>query len=110
MPVATRAHIHVDDQGVAWIKGTTTKVIQVAIDRNSQGWSPEEIHSQYPYLSLAQIRAALAYYDDHQEELDAEIERRDQEVERMRAEATGQFTRRELEERLKRRTDATPSD
>lgn len=35
---------------------------------------------QYPHLSLAQIHAALAYYYDHQTELDAEIQRRRQEV------------------------------
>ena len=40
------------------------------------GWSAEEMHRQHPHLSLAQIHSALAYYWDHQEELDAEIQAR----------------------------------
>src|SRR5437762_10409925 len=99
MSTAARNHIRIDDQGVAWIEGTTTKVIQVALDKIGQGWDADEIHAQYPYLSLAQIHAALAYYYDHQTELDAAIERDYHEVEQLRASATRQFTRRELEER-----------
>ena len=34
------------------------------------------MHFQYPHLSLAQIYAALAYYYEHQNELDSEIQRR----------------------------------
>src|SRR5258708_9906226 len=105
MSAAARTHIHIDDEGVAWIEGTTTRVIQVALDKIGQGWDADEIHSQYPYLSLAQIHAALSYYYDHQTELDAEIERDYQEVEQLRASATSQFTRRELKERLKQQTE-----
>jgi len=34
---------------------------------------PAEIHFQYPYLSLAQIHAALSYYFANQDKVDAEI-------------------------------------
>ena len=81
-------------------------VTQVALDKIAQGWDADEIHAQYPYLSLGQIHSALAYYYDHQEELDAEIEQDYQEVEKLQAAATRQFTRRELEERLARQTEA----
>jgi uncharacterized protein (DUF433 family) len=54
--------IELDERGVAWISGTKTKVIEVALDRVAYGWSPEEIHFQHNYLSLAQIHSALAYY------------------------------------------------
>ena len=37
---------------------------------------PEELHFQHPYLTLGQIYSALAYYWDHQDTLDAEIEQR----------------------------------
>ena len=43
------------------------------MDKVSNGWDAETIHTQYPYLSLAEIHAALAYYYDHQEELDRQI-------------------------------------
>ena len=60
---------------MARIVGTRVKVIQIVMDRMANGWSPEEIHRQYSSLSLAAIRAAFAYYDAHQDELDAQIER-----------------------------------
>jgi uncharacterized protein (DUF433 family) len=69
-------HIEIDDHGVAWIADTRVKVIEVASDKLAHGSSPEEIYFQYPHLSLAQIHAALAYYYDHQSELDEEIEKR----------------------------------
>src|SRR5438132_4536306 len=72
--------IELDERGVAWITGTQVKVIEVATDKLAHGSSPEELHFQYPHLSLAQIHAAFAYYYDHQMELDAEIQRRWQEV------------------------------
>ena len=65
--------IELDERGVAWLGGTKTKVIEVALDKVANGWSPEEIHFQHNYLSLAQIHAALAYYYEHQAEFDAEM-------------------------------------
>ena len=79
------AHIKLDENEVAWIDDTRIKVIEVAIDKIANGSSPEEMHFQYPYLSLAQIHAALTYYYDHQEEFDAEIARQLQEVSELRA-------------------------
>jgi len=73
-------HIRLDEHGVAWIDNTKIKVIEVVLDKLAHGSSPEEIHFQYPHLSLAQIHAAFAYYYDHQAELEAEIHRRWEEV------------------------------
>ena len=69
-------HIRLDESGAAWIDDTNVKVIEVVVDRLAHGSTPEQMHSEYPHLSMAQIHAALAYYYDHQAELDAEIERR----------------------------------
>lgn len=52
-----------------------TKVIHIVMDKLANDWTPEEIHSQYPHLTLADIHAAFAYYYDHQAELDAQIAR-----------------------------------
>jgi uncharacterized protein (DUF433 family) len=76
MSTIAATHIEIDDDGVAWIANTRVKVIEVAIDKHAHGSSAEEIHFQYPHLSLAQIHAALAYYYDHQAELDADIKKR----------------------------------
>ncbi|SPE53128.1 conserved hypothetical protein [Verrucomicrobia bacterium] len=75
MRTETATHIWLDDRGVAWIDETNVKVTEVVLDKLAHGSSPEEIHFQYPHLSLSQIYAALAYYHDHQVDLDAQIER-----------------------------------
>jgi uncharacterized protein (DUF433 family) len=78
--------IEIDDQGVPWISGANTKVVEVVLDKIAHDSSPEEMHVQYPHLSLGQIHAALSYYYEHQAEMDADIERWDREVEELRAE------------------------
>src|SRR5512142_3380564 len=50
-----------------------TRVAMLVVDNQGRGWSAEEIVRQYPYRTLAEVHAALAYYHDHREELDAEI-------------------------------------
>lgn len=39
-----------------------------------RGWSAEEIVHHYPYLTLAEVHAALTYYFDHRDEVDDELE------------------------------------
>lgn len=68
MSTAVTTHIRIDENGVAWVDDARIKVIEVAIDKIAHGSSPEEMHFQYPRLSLAQIHAALAHYYDHQTE------------------------------------------
>jgi len=58
------------------IAGTNIKVVELVLEKTAYGWSAEELHFQHPYLTLGQIHSALAYYWDHQEELDQDIERR----------------------------------
>ena len=97
-------HVWLDEKGVAWIDDTNVKVVEVVLDKTAYGWSPEEIFFQhYGDLSLAQIHAALAYYYDHQEEIDAQIQKDSQEYERLRLETKDQLTRAELESRLRRK-------
>ena len=92
MAVSTKyEHIVFDKNGVPHIKGTTTKVIEVALDLLAHGWSPEEMHYQHPYLTMGQIHAALAYYWDHEEELNADIRRREEYVEKVKKEHTSRF-------------------
>jgi uncharacterized protein (DUF433 family) len=74
MSLTETHHIRIDDRGVAWIDDTNVKVIEVVVDKRAHGSSAEEMHFQYPHLSLAQIYAALSYYHDHQEQFDREIE------------------------------------
>jgi uncharacterized protein (DUF433 family) len=101
MATTVSTQIEIDEQGVAWITGANVKVIEVALDKLAHGWSPEEMHFQHPNLSMAQIHAALAYYYENQERLDAEIARREGEVEALEAESLKPISREQLVARLK---------
>jgi len=90
-------HIGINEAGVPVIKGTTTKVIEIALDVLAYGWSPSEIQFQHPHLTLGQIQSALAYYKDHKEELDHDIERRLKRVEQIRRECESFGQQRTLE-------------
>ena len=73
-------HIMLNESHVPMIAGTTMKIIELVLDHLAYGWSPEELHFQHPHLTLGQIHSALAYYWDHEAELDQDIERRLQAV------------------------------
>ena len=75
-------HIVVDPQGVPLVAETTMKVVELVMAQTAYGWSPEELHFQFPHLSLGQIHSALAYYWDHRDDLDGDIARRLEAVDR----------------------------
>jgi uncharacterized protein (DUF433 family) len=80
-------HIWVDEQGRAWIDDTNVKVIEIVLEHIAYGWTAESIEDNHQMLSLAQVYAALAWYYDHQAELDAEVERQGERVRALRAAA-----------------------
>ncbi|WKZ38416.1 MAG: DUF433 domain-containing protein [Anaerolineales bacterium] len=80
-------HIVLNEARVPFISGTTMKVIELVLAQTAYGWSAEELHIQFPHLSLGQIHSALAYYWDHREELESDMESRIQKTERMRKSA-----------------------
>ncbi len=52
MPAKTEyPHIVLDERRVPIIEGTIMKVVELVAVRLAYGWSPEELHCQYPYLS-----------------------------------------------------------
>ena len=63
-------HIQLDDNQVPTIEGSTMKVVELVTSHLTYGWSPEELHFQYPHIALDKIYSALAYYWDHQTALD----------------------------------------
>ncbi|RJP23329.1 MAG: DUF433 domain-containing protein [Candidatus Omnitrophota bacterium] len=85
MTVATGyEHIVLNEEKVPLITGTSMKVIELILDHKAYGWSPEELHFQHSFLTMGQIHSALAYYWDHQEELDLDIENRLKKVDEIR--------------------------
>ena len=85
MSAITYPHIKINADGVAIISGTTTKVIEIVQDHMAHHWHAEDICRQYPYLSLAQVHAALTYYYDHQQEMEQEIDDRQRRIADIRA-------------------------
>ena len=49
------------------------RVAQIVMDYLAHGWSAEEMCRQHLYLRPAEAHAAMAYYFDHQDEIDCEI-------------------------------------
>ena len=80
-------YIQLNENNVPIIEGTTMKVVELITSKIAYGWSPEELHLNYPHVSLSKVCAALTYYWDHQAEIDADIERRFEYAERLRREA-----------------------
>lgn len=55
------------------IAGTRIQVKHLVVMHYRQKMSPDEIVSELPHLTLADVHAALAYYHDHREAINAEI-------------------------------------
>ena len=57
------------------------RVAQIVMDHLAYGWSTDEMCRQHSYLLPAEVHAAMGYYYDHQEEIDAEIRAEMEQVE-----------------------------
>jgi uncharacterized protein (DUF433 family) len=91
-------YIQLNENGVPVIADTTMKVIELMTSVKAYGWNPDELHANYPHLSMSQIHSALAYYWDHKADIDAEIERIDQWAARARQQAGESTVARKLRE------------
>lgn len=67
------------------ILGHRIKVKHVAVWHETMGLSPAEIVAEHPTITLAQVHAALAYYYDHRDEIEAEIAEEDWTFEELKA-------------------------
>jgi uncharacterized protein (DUF433 family) len=106
MTTVMGGHIVVDDQGIARIDRTRVKVMHLVMAMQSECASAEDLHKWYPHLKLAAIYAALAYYHDHREQVDAQIQASIEFADKMRREHPNLFTREELERRRAERGQA----
>ena len=83
-------HVTIDDKGVARIDGSRFKVVHLIEAMKANHSSADELACSYPQLTKSQIHSALAYYYDHEAEIDADIARRVKVYEDLRA-AEGDF-------------------
>ena len=98
-------YVELNEAGVAFVAGTTMKVVELVETQMAYGWSPQEIHLNHRYLTMSQIHSAFAYYWDNKPELDAEIERREEYVKRAEREAGESPLAARLREEKLRRSD-----
>jgi uncharacterized protein (DUF433 family) len=71
--------------GEARIEGHRIRVRDVVLARDLDGLSPEEIvASVYPSLTLAEVYSALAYFEDHRDEIQLAAAEEDRRVEEFR--------------------------
>jgi uncharacterized protein (DUF433 family) len=64
------------------IAGTGVTVMRI-VGWYKLGLGPEEIVSQIPHLTLAQVYAALAYYHANKEEIEQDLAAEEEEAERL---------------------------
>lgn len=69
-------HVEIHSDGVPYIAGTTMKVVELVEAKQAYGLSPEELHFQFSHQTLGMVHGALAYYLDHQEEVESDLEQR----------------------------------
>ncbi len=55
------------------IKGTRTRVVDIAVEYEYLNRTPDEIISAHPHLKLEQVHDALSYYYENRKELDEKI-------------------------------------
>jgi uncharacterized protein (DUF433 family) len=73
VPETTYPHITINSKGRPCIDGTRHRVIDIAADHVAHGYSAAQIVEHYPDLTPAQVHAALTYYYDHQDAMDADL-------------------------------------
>ena len=84
----TSSQKHIDTNpsrcgGKPCVAGTRIRVWDVHVWHDLRGWSPAEIVTQFPQITLADVHAALAYYHDHRDEIDQQMRDADDLVEQM---------------------------
>ena len=92
-------HIQLDDNQVPVIEGSTMKVVELITSHLTYGWSPEELHFQYPHIALGKIYSALAYYWDHQAALEEDMKQRLEKVKILQRQAPQSRIAQKLRER-----------
>ena len=66
------------------IEGTRTRVIDVAIEYEILGHSPDEIIDSHPHLNLPQVHDALSFYYENRDELDQKAEQDEEFIPRLK--------------------------
>ena len=74
------------------IDGTRTRVIDIAIEYEILGRSPDEIINSHPHLNLSQVHDALSFYYENRDELDKRAEQDQAFIERLKKKIPSKIT------------------
>ena len=74
MTTTACAHIVLDEAGIARIAGTGVKVLLLAMEHRLWSWDAAEIQAAHDGLTPGQLHSALAYYYDHRDAVDRQID------------------------------------
>ena len=77
-------HVILREDGVPIVAEAGMRIEILVLEHHEYGWSPAELQFQHPHLSMGQIHSALAYYWDHKNEMDEEIEKGLEQVDKLR--------------------------
>ena len=91
--------LHTDQDGVIRVGKTRVRLDTVVYAFN-QGYTAEDIVSQYPSLQLADVYAVITYYLNNRLEVDAYIRQRETNAAQVRQEIESRPDYREFRERL----------
>lgn len=73
MSTVAYPHITTSPDGQLRVGDSGVKLIMLVMQHLAYRWDAEDLQRQYPQLSLGQTHAALAYYYDHEQEINAMI-------------------------------------
>jgi uncharacterized protein (DUF433 family) len=76
-------HVLLWPDGTPTVSGTRLKVKHVAAAHRYRGLGPQELVESYPSHTLGEMYSALAFYYDHKDEMDRQMEEDEHEEERL---------------------------
>jgi len=63
--------------GAPTLKGTRIRVSDIVVEYEHKGMSPEELATEFPSISIADVFSALKYYYENPKKIRDEIEKRE---------------------------------
>lgn len=97
--VAEPAPLRMVDDGVVRV-GDTRVTLDTVVSVFKQGVTAEEIVYRYPSLQLADVYATVAFYLNHQQEVEAYLQQRQQQAQEIRKMNETRFDPQGLRDRL----------
>ena len=93
------APLHMDETGTVRVSGTRVTLDTIIVSYQVGEW-PERIAAGFPSVPLADIYAVIAWYLQHQEEVDAYLKKRAEQAATWRRWWESQYDKEAMRERL----------